>query len=60
MTWPIQKLSEFESNSHAQKSGTPANHAELIRTINLLIDMVNSQQKEIEKLSLQIQEVQNA
>jgi hypothetical protein len=55
----IQKLSEFEKG-YMQKSGTPENHAEIIRTINLLIDMVNSQQKEIEKLSLQIQEVQNA
>lgn len=59
--WPIQKLSEFTSSSgYMQKSGTPENHAELIRTINLLIDVVNSQQKEIEKLSLQIQEVQHA
>lgn len=58
--WQIKKLDEFENDSYAQKSGTPTNHAELIRTINLLIDMVNSQQKEIEKLSVQIQGVQNA
>lgn len=59
--WEIQKISEFtNANCYMQKSGTPEYHAELIRTINLLIDMVNSQQKEIEKLSLQIQEVQNA
>lgn len=46
----IKKIEEFERNSYKQKSGTPTNHAELIRTINLLIDMVNYHQKVIEEL----------
>lgn len=47
----IQKLSEFtNANCYMQKSGTPDYHAELIRTINLLIDMVNYHQKVIEEL----------